>query len=242
MRKKVNIKEIIPNTENPRSISKKKFNQLVKSIKDFPEMLEKRPLVVDENMVVLGGNMRLKALEKAGFTEIYVDIAEDWTEKQKKEFIIKDNIGFGEWDWDVLANEWDINALNDWAMDLPPMFDEDNNSYTKKIEAPVYEASDKKPTLKDLIDTSKSDALIKEIENSKLNKKEKEFLIKASYRHIIFDYSKIADYYAHSDKETQKNMENSALIIIDFKKAIELGYVNLNEKITNQYLEEYGGE
>ena len=76
MRKKVNIKEIIPNTENPRSISKKKFNQLVKSIKDFPEMLEKRPLVVDENMVVLGGNMRLKALQKAGLKEVNVDIAE----------------------------------------------------------------------------------------------------------------------------------------------------------------------
>lgn len=242
MRKKVNIKNIIPNNDNPRTISKQKFNLLIKSIKDFPEMLEKRPLVVDENMVVLGGNMRLKALQKAGIKEITVDIAEDWTEKQKKEFIIKDNVGFGEWDWDVLANEWNINSLNDWAMDLPPMFDEDNNSYTKKIEAPVYEASDKKPTLKDLIDTSKSDALIKEIENSKLNKKEKEFLIKASYRHIIFDYSKIADYYAHSDKETQENMENSALIIIDFKKAIELGYVNLNEKITNQYLQEYGGE
>ena len=154
MRKKVNIKEIIPNNQNPRTISKQKFSLLIQSIKDFPEMLEKRPLVVDENMVVLGGNMRLKALQKAGIKEIPIDIAEGWTEKQKKEFIIKDNIGFGEWDWDVLANEWDINALNDWAMDLPPMFDEDTNSYTKKIEAPVYEASEKKPTLNELIDTS----------------------------------------------------------------------------------------
>ena len=95
MRKKVNIKEIIPNNENPRTISKKNFNKLVKSIKDFPQMLDKRPLVVDEDMVVLGGNMRLKALQKAGVQEVLIDVAEGWTEEQKKEFIVKDNVGFG---------------------------------------------------------------------------------------------------------------------------------------------------
>ena len=126
MRKKVNIKDIIPNKENPRFISDKKFDKLVQSIKDFPEMLDKRPLVVDENMVVLGGNMRLKALQKAGIKEIPIDIAEGWTEKQKKEFIIKDNIGFGEWDWDILANVWDIESLKDWGLDVPS-FDSDIN-------------------------------------------------------------------------------------------------------------------
>ena len=95
MRKKVNIKEIIPNNENPRTISKKNFNKLVKSIKDFPQMLDKRPLVVDEDMVVLGGNMRLKALQKAGVQEVLIDVAEGWTEEQKKEFIVKDNVCFG---------------------------------------------------------------------------------------------------------------------------------------------------
>ena len=95
MRKKVKIKDIIPNKENPRFISDNKFEKLVQSIKDFPEMLEKRPLVVDEDMVVLGGNMRLKALQKAGLKEITIDIAEGWTEEQKKQFIIKDNVGLG---------------------------------------------------------------------------------------------------------------------------------------------------
>ena len=126
MRKTVNIKEIVANKENPRYISDKKFNKLVQSIKDFPEMLDKRPLVVDENMVVLGGNMRLKALQKAGIKKIPIDIAEGWTDEQKKEFIVKDNVGFGEWDWDILANAWDIEYLKDWGLDVPS-FDSDIN-------------------------------------------------------------------------------------------------------------------
>jgi ParB-like chromosome segregation protein Spo0J len=91
-------------------------------------MLEKRPIVVDENMVVLGGNMRLKACKSAGLFEVWVDIAQGWTDAEKREFIIKDNIGFGEWDWDILANAWDTKQLIDWGMDLPvfdmPMDDE----------------------------------------------------------------------------------------------------------------------
>ena len=119
MKQKVNIKEVKPNEKNPRYIRDPKFNKLVKSIQAFPEMLEKRPIVVDENMVVLGGNMRLKACEKAGLTEVWIDIAEGWTQEQKNEFIIKDNVGFGEWDWEILANEWDTQELSDWGIDLP---------------------------------------------------------------------------------------------------------------------------
>ena len=119
MKQKVNIKEVKPNEKNPRYIRDPKFNKLVKSIQAFPEMLEKRPIVVDEQMVVLGGNMRLKACEKAGLTEVWIDVAEGWTQEQKNEFIIKDNVGFGEWDWEILANEWDTQELSDWGMDLP---------------------------------------------------------------------------------------------------------------------------
>jgi DNA modification methylase len=119
MKQKVNIKEVTPNEKNPRYIRDPKFNKLVKSIQAFPEMLEKRPIVVDENMVVLGGNMRLKACEKAGLTEVWIDVAEGWTQEQKNEFIIKDNVGFGEWDWEILANEWDTQELSDWGIDLP---------------------------------------------------------------------------------------------------------------------------
>ena len=124
MKKLVNIAEVKENPSNPRFIKDSKFKKLVKSIKAFPEMLEKRPIVVDEDMVVLGGNMRLKACKSAGLFEVWVDIAEGWSQEQKDEFIIKDNVGFGDWDWDILANEWDVEALDDWGLDLPPMFDD----------------------------------------------------------------------------------------------------------------------
>ena len=96
MKKQIDISKIKENNNNPRFINKDKFNQLVKSIKKFPEMLEKRPLVVDENNIVLGGNMRLKALKKAGIKKVWIDVAKNWSEDQKKEFIIKDNLGYGE--------------------------------------------------------------------------------------------------------------------------------------------------
>ncbi len=141
MRKTVNINEIIANKENPRFISDKKFNKLVQSIKDFPQMLEKRPLVVDEDMVVLGGNMRLKALQKAGIKEIPIDIAEGWTDEQKKEFIIKDNVGFGEWDFDILANEWDTEKLNEWGLDfdfkIEPEAEEDDYNEPDDLKVDV---------------------------------------------------------------------------------------------------------
>ena len=124
MKKLVNIAEVKENPSNPRFIKDSKFKKLVKSIKAFPEMLEKRPIVVDEQMVVLGGNMRLKACKAAGLFEVWIDIAEGWTQEQKDEFIIKDNVGFGEWDWDILANEWDVQALDDWGLDLPKDIDE----------------------------------------------------------------------------------------------------------------------
>ena len=124
MKQLVKISKVKPNKDNPRIIKDYKFDKLVNSIKEFPDMLEKRPIVVDEDMIVLGGNMRLKACIAAGLNEVWIDTAEGWTEEQKKEFIIKDNLGFGEWDWDILANEWDIQKLDDWGMDLPPMFDD----------------------------------------------------------------------------------------------------------------------
>jgi hypothetical protein len=112
------VSEVKANPNNPRVIKDDKFKKLVKSIQDFPEMLELRPIVVNSDGIVLGGNMRLKACKEAGLKEVPVIKAEDLTEDQQKEFIIKDNIGFGEWDWIVLANEWNSNELNEWGLDI----------------------------------------------------------------------------------------------------------------------------
>ena len=121
--KLVKITDVKPNPKNPRVIKDGKFQKLVKSIQEFPDMLNKRPIIVftdlDNKYVVLGGNMRLKALNELKFKEIPVIIADEWTEEQKAEFLIKDNVGFGEWDWDSLANEWDAELLNDWGLFVP---------------------------------------------------------------------------------------------------------------------------
>jgi hypothetical protein len=121
--KSVKITEVKPNPKNPRIIKDDKFRKLVKSIQEFPDMLNKRPLIVftdtDGKYVVLGGNMRLKACKEIGLKEIPIILADEWTEEQKAEFLIKDNVGFGEWDWDQLANEWDAEKLDDWGLDLP---------------------------------------------------------------------------------------------------------------------------
>ena len=116
---KVKINSIKTNPKNPRLIKDDKFKKLVNSIKEFPQMLELRPIVVDENNIILGGNMRHKACIEAGLKEVYIVQAKDLTEEQKDEFIVKDNVGFGEWDWDILANEWDTDKLQDWGLDLP---------------------------------------------------------------------------------------------------------------------------
>ena len=126
--KTVNISEPKPNEHNPRYINKANFKKLVNSLKEFPKMLEVRPLVVDENMVVLGGNMRLKALTEAGFKEVLVHQVLDWTDDEKNQFIIKDNSSFGSWDWEILANEWNMQKIVDWGVDLPKeMFAEDDD-------------------------------------------------------------------------------------------------------------------
>jgi len=117
----VKTKDIIPNTENPRIIKDDKFKKLVQSIKDFPEMLEIRPIVVNNEMMILGGNMRLKAIQEIGIKEVPIIKAENLTEQQQREFLIKDNVGFGEWDWDALANDWDPAELNEWGLDVPNM-------------------------------------------------------------------------------------------------------------------------
>lgn len=119
MIQKVKISEIKPNADNPRLIRDENFKKLVKSIQDFPEMLSLRPIVVNEDMMVLGGNMRLKACKEAGLKEVPIIRASNLKEEKQREFIIKDNVGFGDWDWEAIAADWDASEVEDWGLDTP---------------------------------------------------------------------------------------------------------------------------
>jgi len=143
-----NISEIKANPKNPRVIKDFKFEKLVQSLKDFPEMLEKRPLVcftdTDKKLVVLGGNMRLKAANELGLKKLPVILADDWTEEQKAQFLIKDNVGFGEWDFDSLANEWDVEQLEDWGLNIP--------QFSTDVDYSILEDDDVSQQLEDMTD------------------------------------------------------------------------------------------
>ena len=119
----VPIGQLKPNPTNPRVLRDDKFAKLKASLQSFPDMLNKRPIVAvtdkDGKYMVLGGNMRLKACADLGMKEVPVILADEWTEEQRREFIIKDNVGFGEWDWDALGNEWDAGKLDEWGLDVP---------------------------------------------------------------------------------------------------------------------------
>lgn len=129
----VKISEVKLNPNNPRIIKDDKFKKLVKSIEELPQMLEIRPIVVNADMVVLGGNMRLKACKEAGLKEVPIIIADNLTEEQQREFLIKDNVSGGEWDFEMLANEWDVEQLEDWGVDIPSFEVSNQKEQTEKL-------------------------------------------------------------------------------------------------------------
>jgi DNA modification methylase len=133
---KVAISEIKVNPNNPRLIKDDKFKKLVQSIKDLPQMLDIRPIVVNTDMIVLGGNMRLKACKEAGLKEVPIIIANNLTEEQQREFLIKDNVSGGDWDWDMIANEWDVEQLEEWGLDIPVNFETELEAEYDDFEAP----------------------------------------------------------------------------------------------------------
>lgn len=177
--------------------------------------------------------------------------ASDLTDAQKKEFVIKDNVGFGDWDTDMLNNQWDAETLLDWGMEQWQIMgsaandsetdkgDEDSeDNYERKIVPPTYEPQDGEISLSECYDTTKTDTLVSAINSAEISEDVKEFLKVAAYRHVAFNYEKIADYYAKATKEVQQLMEDSALVIVDFDKAIEDGYV----KMSKDFMEQYGKE
>lgn len=125
------IESLIKNPNNPRVIKDAKFKKLVKSLQEFPEMLKIRPIVTNKDMIILGGNQRYEAMKAAGIKTAPVIVADNLSEDQQREFIIKDNVGYGEWDWELLANEWDEDQLDEWGLDIPEMFEKKSRTEDK---------------------------------------------------------------------------------------------------------------
>lgn len=235
---------------NPRKIEDPRFELLVESIKNSPEFLNYNPLKVypleSGKFIVIGGNMRFLALTKLGFKLIpCIIIPEDTPTEKLKEYVVLDNSGFGAWDWGKLkADGWNAQQLTSWGVELPDSWntadaDASNQSgeenYSRKVVAPTYEPSGKTPTFGEMYDTTKRDALITEIEKSDIPDEVREFLREAARRHTVFNYEKIADYYAQAPAKIQELMERSALVIIDFDKAIEGGYITMTKDLANAY-------
>jgi hypothetical protein len=224
--KRVKINEVKSNPNNPRVIKDEKFQKLVQSLKDFPDMAEVRPIVVNTDMIVLGGNMRLKAMKEAGWKDVPIEIV-DWPEDKQREFVIKDNVGYGEWDWELIVKDWP--EAEEWGLDVPKNNIDD--TYTTKIESPIYTPKGEKPDIKELYNLDKYNKILKKIKESNINEEIKQYLEHAASRHIEFNYAKAAEYYSHSDNIIKELFEDSALIIIDYDDAIQKGFVELFETL-----------
>jgi len=225
----VKIQEVKLNPNNPRIIKDDKFKKLVQSIKDFPEMLNIRPIVVNSDMVILGGNMRYKACKEAGLKEIPIIIA-DLTEDKQREFLIKDNTSGGEWDWEVLANEWDSEQLEAWGLDLPILKDL-NEQDLFDIEIPFYTPSSIVPDINELANLDKTKLLIDKINLLEVENELKEVLKARASFFTDFNFQKIADYYSSQDEKIQEVFKDLGLVILAPKEALERGFVELSESV-----------
>ena len=238
------LNQLKSNPNNPRLIKDDKFKKLVTSLREFPEMMEKRPMVcvtdTDGKLYPLGGNMRLKALQELKYKEIpdeWVMMADEWSEEKRKEFTIKDNVGFGEWDFDMLANEWDAEKLVEWGLDIPMFDDKDEQQKFDdlfNIELPFYEPSEDLPSVNDLADVSKTQELNSKIDYLKIDEELKSILkIRASF-FTDFNFQKIADFYAQQDNDTKEVFEDLGMVILAPKEALKRGFINLKNEITDE--------
>jgi len=231
--------ELVPYENNPR-INDEAVDYVAKSIKEFGF---KVPIIIDKFNVIVAGHTRLKAAEKIGMEEVPCIIADDLSKEKIKAFRLADNkvSEFSQWDYDLLKEELngiigidmeDFGFSNEDLDDID--FENEENPYTMKVKIPQYEMKGEMPELFELVDTSRSRELIDRIEKSNVSDEQKAFLKQAAQRHLQFDYSKIAEYYAHQDKEMQELMEDSALVIIDINDAIAKGYAKLSADIESE--------
>lgn len=228
------VNDLVPYENNPRK-NDDAVEKVALSISAFGF---KVPIVIDANNVIVTGHTRLKAAKKLGLKTVPCIKADDLTEEQIKAFRLADNkvAEFSEWDEEKLMKE--LDALGDIDMSLYGFaFPDDNeddgedDTYTAKTDIPQYDVQGETPDLSELIDEDKTNELLEEIESSDLSYEEKAFLKKAAQRHLVFNYRKVAEYYANASEEMQALMEKSALVIIDYNDAIMNGYTTLSDKI-----------
>jgi hypothetical protein len=233
---------LVPYARNSRTHSPEQVAQIAGSIKDFGFT---NPVLIDADGGIIAGHGRVMAARKLGLTEVPCIRLGYLTETQKRAYVIADNklaLNAG-WDEEMLRLE--LGELREADVDLSlvgfteeeigelfnPSVDKKDDPYVAKIDAPVYEPKGETPPVAELFDSTRADELLSKIEASKAPNEIKHFLKQAAQRHVVFDYGKIAEFYCHADKETQELMEDSALVIIDFKKAMQLGYVIVREAI-----------
>lgn len=252
------IKGLTAYDNNPRIHPDSQLNKLQKSISSFGFI---NPVIIDKNDVVIAGHGRIESAKKNKIKEVLTIKVSYLSDEEIREYRIADNqlTILGEWNFDLLKGEledlslvmndsFDLDLLGFDKIELDGMFDgnielnnidNNENKYTTKITIPIYEPKNEKPELSDLYDKEKAMKLINEIEKSNLTEQEKDFLKHASYRLTVFQFDKIADFYAHSDGKIKDLMEKLALVIIDFDKAIENGYVKLSKELFDLYDKEH---
>lgn len=251
--------------KNPRWIRDARFEALKKSIEDAPEMLDLREVLVypltdlpghEDKYIVIGGNMRLRACKELGYKEIPCKVLDlEIPVKKLREYVIKDNEGFGQNDYELLANDWDAEELQDFGLELDYLaagggdnWDDmndpnagsrdgeggeggDPDKYSRKIQPPIYEITGEEPDIDECVDMAGVRRLLAEIDASGVSEDQKEMLRICAYRHAVIHFDKMAEYYAHQKAEMQNLMENNALVIIDYDKALERGFVNLTSRL-----------
>ena len=243
------LDKLIPYAGNPRK-NDHAVEAVASAIKRFGFRV---PVLAKSDGSLIDGHLRVKAAKHLGMEEVPVVLCDDLSEADIKALRISINrmAELADWDNQLLGTELeglkelgispnDVGFNDEYLSGLLDGENPEENAYTRRIETPCYEITGIKPEAKELCDSTKAERLIDEVKKAKLPKEVEKFLIHAAHRHTVFDFGKVAEFYAHSDEQTQKLMEKSALVIVDFKQAVEQGFVQLSEDIRISYLQDIG--
>jgi ParB-like chromosome segregation protein Spo0J len=249
--------KLVPYVRNPRTHSDEQVRQIAKSMQEFGFT---NPILVDSDAGIIAGHGRLKAAQLLNLSQVPVICLDHLTEDQKRAYVIADNrlAEQSGWDYDLLTFElrelqqanFDMDAIGfsdeellaiDLGLEPADEEQEDGEpgAYTQKVVTPIYEPSDQCPDVADLWDRSKADRLQAQIRQAKLPSELQQFLLDAAERFVVFRFDRIADYYAHTTRPVQDLIEESALVLIDFDKAIENGFVQLNADVEAAFAEDH---